>query len=277
MTMRKQLWLCLAVSLAVHAAVLFGLGRSQWFAAPELLATLSVTLLAPPLNESLPPAAPIFNPQPHNQTVKQRTTQLTKPQKRLHTTPPEKHPPGVGAFTPTKVPAQVPVAQVQAAQTAPPAQRLVAHNTVLVPVDLGTTATALAPATTTGSPNTATRAPFQDVPAATAANASAHASAQAASRVPLTTELALVCPDKLPANYPLLSRRLNESGTVVLRVEIDERGTVASASVERSSGFTRLDASALAAVRQWRCRAPTRSGQPTRATALQPFHFKLQD
>jgi protein TonB len=46
--------------------------------------------------------------------------------------------------------------------------------------------------------------------------------------------------------------------------------------VVTSSGFDRLDAAALAAVRTWRCRAAQRDGQAVRSVALQPFDFTLE-
>ncbi|MDP1735523.1 MAG: energy transducer TonB [Sulfuritalea sp.] len=104
-----------------------------------------------------------------------------------------------------------------------------------------------------------------------------------APRMPLSTapmalgaELALACPERAPPVYPATSRRLGEVGVVVLRVELDEQGQVASAKVETASGFERLDHAALAAVKTWRCNPPRRNGQPTRAVAKQPFHFVLQ-
>jgi protein TonB len=59
-------------------------------------------------------------------------------------------------------------------------------------------------------------------------------------------------------------------------VELDEQGQIDAARVASSSGFARLDAAALAAVRDWRCHPATRNGQPVRAVALQPFKFVLQ-
>jgi protein TonB len=94
--------------------------------------------------------------------------------------------------------------------------------------------------------------------------------------VALTTELAVTCPNRSPPAYPAISRRFDEEGTVVLQVELDETGVVATARVHKSSGFARLDEAALAAVKTWRCSPAQRNGQPTRATALQPFKFILQ-
>jgi protein TonB len=89
-------------------------------------------------------------------------------------------------------------------------------------------------------------------------------------------ELSVACPERTPPRYPHHSRRMGEEGSVVLRVELDERGNVSTARVATSSGFARLDEAALAAVRGWRCVPPTHHGRPARAVAVQPFNFVLQ-
>lgn len=94
--------------------------------------------------------------------------------------------------------------------------------------------------------------------------------------ITLGGELAVTCPERTPPRYPLLSRRMDEEGSVILRVELDEQGTVSTARVATSSGFARLDEAALSAVRTWRCTPAQRDGQPVRAVALQPFKFILQ-
>ena len=96
------------------------------------------------------------------------------------------------------------------------------------------------------------------------------------SSVTISGELAVTCPERNAPSYPPFSRRLGETGMVVLRVELNEQGRVALATVKTSSGYARLDEAALAAVKTWRCTPATRNGQPVRATALQPFNFILQ-
>jgi protein TonB len=88
-------------------------------------------------------------------------------------------------------------------------------------------------------------------------------------------ELAVACKDRPPPDYPRLSRRLGEEGVVVLRIELDEEGNVTAAQVSASSGFTRLDQAALAAVRTWRCTPARREGQSVHAVAAQTFKFIL--
>lgn len=94
--------------------------------------------------------------------------------------------------------------------------------------------------------------------------------------VALSSELSVACPERSAPAYPAQSRRLGETGVVVLRVELSETGNVALARVDRSSGYSRLDDAALSAVRTWRCTPATRNGHPVRAVALQPFNFILQ-
>jgi protein TonB len=65
---------------------------------------------------------------------------------------------------------------------------------------------------------------------------------------------------KNPApGYPVMSRRLGEEGRVLLLVRVTPQGLPESVVVNQSSGFSRLDEAALAAVRQWRF-VPARSG-----------------
>jgi protein TonB len=97
-----------------------------------------------------------------------------------------------------------------------------------------------------------------------------------AGPVSLGSELAVACPERSAPAYPPLSRRLNEEGKVVLRVELDEQGHISAARVATASGFPRLDEAALAAVKTWRCNPARRDGQPVRAVALQPFKFVLE-
>ncbi len=97
-----------------------------------------------------------------------------------------------------------------------------------------------------------------------------------AGPVTLGGELSVACPERTPPRYPHHSRRMGEEGTVVLRVELNEQGSVSAAHVSTSSGFSRLDEAALLAVRTWRCNPATRHGHPVRAVAVQPFNFVLQ-
>lgn len=77
--------------------------------------------------------------------------------------------------------------------------------------------------------------------------------------------------------YPRISRRLNEEGSVVLRVSVDATGAVTDARVEISSGFPRLDEAAVEAVRRWRYTPATRNGVAVATVLPQRVTFRLID
>ena len=94
--------------------------------------------------------------------------------------------------------------------------------------------------------------------------------------VTLSSELSVSCPKLTAPDYPAISRRMGEEGKLILRVELDETGHIDDAKIINSSGYERLDAAALTAVKSWQCNPSLRNGQPVRAVALQPFNFVLQ-
>ncbi|MCC7284566.1 MAG: energy transducer TonB [Burkholderiaceae bacterium] len=77
-------------------------------------------------------------------------------------------------------------------------------------------------------------------------------------------------------NYPLASRRAQEQGQVHVRVLVDARGVPQQMSVIRSSGFARLDESALATVRATRFKPYTENGTPLPFWVVMPLVFELQ-
>lgn len=82
--------------------------------------------------------------------------------------------------------------------------------------------------------------------------------------------------DNPKPSYPPLSRRLNEQGRVVLRVHVAADGSTLDVLLHSSSGHSRLDNSALAAVRRWKF-APARLGQDAVAAWVRvPIEFSLQ-
>ncbi|MDO8934008.1 MAG: TonB family protein [Rhodocyclaceae bacterium] len=194
----------LAIVLALHTAVLWGLWSHRLIPTPDEAVTLFVNFIAPPAPRvEDPPKPPPPKPRP-----------VEKPQPRQ-----------LVAATPVVAPTEY------AAPPPPPAPAIEAPP---------------APAPKPVGP------------------------------VTLGSELSVACPERTPPNYPSISRRLSEEGTVTLRVELDEQGHVAAARVATGSGHPRLDDAALAAVRTWRCTPASRNGQPVRAVALQPFKFILQ-
>lgn len=73
--------------------------------------------------------------------------------------------------------------------------------------------------------------------------------------------------------YPPMSKRLQESGTAIVQLLIDERGAIESAHVVRSSGYRRLDDAARDAVLASTCTPHIVDGTAKRATAAVPFTF----
>ena len=77
--------------------------------------------------------------------------------------------------------------------------------------------------------------------------------------------------------YPAVSRRMSEEGTVLLSVHIQADGRVDEVKLKRSSGFPRLDDSAMKTVRHWRYVPAKRNGKPIPYWYAQPIRFSLDD
>lgn len=88
---------------------------------------------------------------------------------------------------------------------------------------------------------------------------------------------ALAYARKPQPEYPRLSRRLGEEGSVIVRVEVDERGGARAVNIVRSSGFPRLDQAALEAVRATPFRPYFEDGRAISAVGLITIDFKLEN
>ncbi len=82
---------------------------------------------------------------------------------------------------------------------------------------------------------------------------------------------------RVQPKYPNDALRRNETGTVVVRVEVDTNGMPSDVSIARSSRSRALDRAAMAAVRQWRFRPAQRDGRAVVASMEVPFEFTLQE
>ena len=89
--------------------------------------------------------------------------------------------------------------------------------------------------------------------------------------IPASGVQSLVPPELV---YPRLSERNGERGRVLVRVWIDTAGLPQNVQVARSSGFTRLDEAAIAAVRKARFKPYTENGVPTAGWAIVPANFE---
>lgn len=76
--------------------------------------------------------------------------------------------------------------------------------------------------------------------------------------------------------YPAMSRRLGEQGKVVIRVLIGADGLPQKAEIRQSSGFERLDQSALTTVMKWRYVPGKRGGVPEAMWFNVPVSFLLE-
>lgn len=78
-----------------------------------------------------------------------------------------------------------------------------------------------------------------------------------------------------PVEVPLASRRLRESGTVLLRVLVDAQGLPKQITLHKSSGFARLDEQALSAMRQARFQAVNTDGQAIEWLVIAPVQYEV--
>ena len=79
-----------------------------------------------------------------------------------------------------------------------------------------------------------------------------------------------------PPAYPLLARRRNYEGTVLLDVLVRRDGTVGSIRLAESSGYKSLDQSAISEVRTWTFHPGKRGGEPVEMWVKVPIRFRLK-
>jgi protein TonB len=75
--------------------------------------------------------------------------------------------------------------------------------------------------------------------------------------------------------YPMQSRRLNEAGRVLLRVQVSETGNATEVQLHQSSGYSRLDQAALDAVKRWRFVPARRGDVAISEWVIVPITFNL--
>lgn len=82
-----------------------------------------------------------------------------------------------------------------------------------------------------------------------------------------------------PVHYPPALYQQRISGTVLLRLFVDENGKVApeSTKVQESSGYPALDSAALAAAPKLHYAPALRNGTPVATLFTQPIHFRHPD
>ena len=180
------------------------------------------------------------------------------------------------------LPETVPVAVRLITETTPPAVTVATPGRAAIAVALPPK---LAPTPTPAGSSVEISAP-PAAPVETMASAASVSGVGAAQSNPteslvvpvgVIADVSLACPVRAAPVYPLTARKLGETGKVVLRVELDETGRLVASDVAHSSGFTRLDEAALAAVKSWRCQPAMRAGQALRVVSMESFDFRLGD
>lgn len=93
---------------------------------------------------------------------------------------------------------------------------------------------------------------------------------------PRGSEPPVVTNAESPIGYPADLYAQGVEGTVILRLFIDEGGTIVpeSTQIAEGSGYPELDAAALAGVADMRFAPARRAGRPVATSFLQPVHFR---
>lgn len=126
------------------------------------------------------------------------------------------------------------------------------------------------------APDAAEPTRAQAVPGAPAAQSAAPVPQAAPVKTGVSIPATYAAGNRKP-EYPALSRRFEEQGTVVVRVFVKADGTAGTVEIKSSSGFPLLDASAQRAVQTWRFNPATSDGKPIAEWYQVAIPFTLQN
>jgi protein TonB len=76
--------------------------------------------------------------------------------------------------------------------------------------------------------------------------------------------------------YPASEIRAGHAGTVLISIHVLENGRVGEVRLDQSSGYPKLDDSALREARRWRLKPAMRDGVPVAMWKQIPVTFQLQ-
>lgn len=79
-----------------------------------------------------------------------------------------------------------------------------------------------------------------------------------------------------PPTYPPAALRRGETGTVVVRIQVDAQGRPGGVALIQSSRSRELDRAAMEAVRKWRFEPAIEDGEPVPAAVDIPVEFNLE-
>ena len=117
--------------------------------------------------------------------------------------------------------------------------------------------------------------PVIDVPVETAITVPPAVEAVPTPRPTTVEATSLAVTRRVDPVYPPASRRLDEHGSVRLRVLVDERGRPREVQVAKSSGYDRLDEAAVSAVRRWQFSPATQESRAVTAWTQVNVVFQL--
>lgn len=189
----------------------------------------------------------------------------------------------------TKTPRVIEVSMVTLQQAKPPKTKRVEEKkqiqpikkpatvqTIVEPKQLVSIAQSVVPAQSQAPVTVPTPTRAVEAPAAVSKQEAPIALPVRQKPVVLSGDLSVSCPVRTAPKYPRISLKMDEEGSVVVRVKLDKEGAIAEASVKSSSGYKRLDEAAISAVKMWKCHPAMRDNIAVEAYALQPFEFKLE-
>jgi protein TonB len=140
-----------------------------------------------------------------------------------------------------------------------------------------------APVTPSASVATPAPAPAVATSASTAPSSAASTTPTASSRTGSAgaastrdSAATLVSGSCAKPQYPMASRRLEEEGTVTLRFRVEANGHVSQSEVQNSSGFTRLDEAARAALSRCSFSPALAQGQAIASWATIRYTWRLE-
>lgn len=145
-----------------------------------------------------------------------------------------------------------------------------------------------APTSASALPSDTRTTTMQLVPSASLSEGASHHSVAATTPSPSVLTPEKSAPIELPTTladyknraqpqYPRISKRLGEQGRVVVKVLIGVDGYAQKAQIAQTSGYDRLDQSALDAVLQWRYLPGQVGGVPQAMWFQIPIQFKLEN
>lgn len=77
-------------------------------------------------------------------------------------------------------------------------------------------------------------------------------------------------------HYPMISRKLGEEGTVIVKGCIEENGSIKNIEIINGSGYKRLDNEAIKTVRQWTFSERNQKGKKIISCYKIPIRFVLE-